>query len=357
MITSDNPPPQNPPPPIVTDPGILQKTLFDDFVQSVLANGEMVMPCIPALTDYYIWRIGALFQAIDSRFSQEQLQQVGPMIAKNLVEGFRISPHSRLRLKYETSQPTNEGYKFKTSILAASVVEEYQKWVDSRQPLLFGSEPNAKVMQVAAQFEDPTTVTVLDVGAQIGRHTLPLARQGYSVDALELSPTFVERLKNAASTGSVNVTVGDILDPLVRMPLAHYRFAIGVEVIAAHCRDVEQLRLFLVKMCDVLCSGGLLLFAIFLCQDDYEPDPLTRQLSQLHWSSFFTQQDLASAMEGLPLQLISNESFLDYEREHQSPETGTLSEQFCNWATGGNILVPSTEKSVVELRWILGQRI
>jgi len=181
MITSENPPPQNPPPPIVTDLGILQKTLFDDFVQSVLANGEMIMPCIPALTDYYIWRIGALFQAIDSRFSQEQLQQVGQMIAKNIVEGFRISPHSKLRLKYEPSQPTNEGYKFKTSILAASIV--------------------------------------------------------------------------------------------------------------------EQLRLFLVKMCDVLCSGGLLLFAIFLCQDDYEPDPLTRHIYQLQLTSFFTPQDLASAMK------------------------------------------------------------
>src|SRR5687768_3180993 len=55
---------------------------------------------------------------------------------------------------------------------------------------------------------------VMDAGCGTGRYAIELARRGYRVDGIDVSPELVEVAKRAAveSHGSVSFWVGNILD-------------------------------------------------------------------------------------------------------------------------------------------------
>ena len=66
----------------------------------------------------------------------------------------------------------------------------------------------------------PPGAEVVDAGCGTGRYAIELARRGYRVDGIDVSPELVEVAKRAAaeSQGSVSFWIGDILD------LAHERY-------------------------------------------------------------------------------------------------------------------------------------
>jgi SAM-dependent methyltransferase len=187
---------------------------------------------------------------------------------------------------------------------------------------------------------------------------LPLARLGNPVDVVELTPEFTEQIQAVATAEglAINITQGDILDPLVQMRPAYYQLAVVAEVVS-HFRTLEQVRLLLAKMCEVLRPGGLLLLNSFLAVDDYEPDQLVQQMSQVNWSYIMTRSDLTAAMDQLPLEILSDESALEYERSHQRAEAWPPTGWFVNWAAGRDLFGFDNIKPPMELRWLLFKRL
>lgn len=213
-------------------------------------------------------------------------------------------------------------------------------------------------MNIAAELGDPATVPILDVGAGTGRNTLPLARLGHPVDVVEITPEFTKQIQAAATAEglAINITQGNILDPLVQMRPVYYQLAVVSEVVS-HFRTPEQVRLLLAKMCEVLCSGGLLLLNSFLTVDDYEPDQLAQQMSQVNWSYIITRSELAAAMDQLPIEILSDESELEYERSHLPAEAWPPTGWFVNWASGRDLFGFGNEQPPIELRWLLFKRL
>ncbi|MCT7962272.1 class I SAM-dependent methyltransferase [Laspinema sp. D1] len=358
-MTSANPNHPTASVPVITDPDVLLQAMLTSFNQRLETVGELIMPAVPAMAEYYRHRIGSLFDSLAIPFQEAERNQLYQILDKKLEEGFALSPHARLRLKYHPAEPPKTGLTFEFSVSVLSDIEEYQEWMNQNEQPWFGMTPDAKVLDIAQLIEDPRTASVLDIGAATGRNTLTLAQRGYPVDALELVPPYCDRLQQIAEqTGlPVTVTPGDIFDPLVRMPLGQYQLAIATETLPLFCCDRDRLRLFLVKICDVLQTGGLVLFSLFLASDDYEPDLVTRQMSQVNWSCLFTRSDLAHAMAGLPLELISDESWVTYEQTHRPEETWPPHESFLNWATGRELLLTPPDQTAMELRWILCKRL
>ena len=132
--------------------------------------------------------------------------------------------------------------------------------------------------------------------------------------------------------------------------------AIATEVIS-HFRNVDDLRLFLAKMSDVICSGGLLLFNLFLTANEYVPDELARDMSQLCWSSLFTSEELTIAMEGLPLVSVSNDLVIEYERQYLPETAWPPTSWFESWATGRDVFPLANGQPPLEFRWILCRRV
>jgi len=343
--------------PLVVNPDILQQAILYKVNTRVNARGELIFPCIPGMLSEYLKAIEKLFSTLDRPLPEERKDELNKLLAIKLEQGYRHSTASVLILQYESVQPPQTGLACKLIVSSSTVGEQYKHWIDTREPPLFGSHPDAKLMATAAKLGNPDRIRILDVGAGTGRNTLPLARLGHSVDAIELTSAFAEQLKAAATAENLPVTVteGDVLDPLMRMKPARYQLAVAAEVIS-HFRDIDQVRLFLAKMCDFLCPGGVLLFSTFLTVGDYQPDPLVRQVAQLSWSTLFTPQELATAMEGLPLVQISDEVVMEYERHHLPTGAWPPTPWFPSWATGRDVFPMANARPPMELRWILCRR-
>lgn len=359
-MNSQQPPLQDEQLSAVTDSATIQLALQKKLESWAIARGELTLPCVPAMLENYMQRIEILFATIGKPWSKEELQRLRQILARRLEEGFRSSPHSKLVIRYESENyPSSPSVRLSVNVstVISSFEDHYKRWTQHREPPLFGTHPDAKVMTVIRQLGEANAVPILDVGAGTGRNSLPLARLGYPVQALELAPALVGQLQSAVNLQGlpVMVTSGNVLDPKVELSRSHYALAIAAEVVASHFNSVEQLHQLLARMCDVLRPGGLFLFNMFLANHGYQPDLLAKELSEVAWSCLFDRAELAAASAGLPLELISDESVYQYEKEHLPPEAWPPTGWFIKWSQGRDLF--PIENPPMELRWLLYKRL
>lgn len=325
--------------------------------QLTLARGEIKMPCVPSMLERHLQQIEAVLRSLRQILTDEELQAWRQTIAPKLAQWFQASSNTYLTIQYEIADPRaglHGGVKLSVIQTAISLENHYRNWAETREGPLFGSHADAKVMAVAVQLGEPATVRILDIGAGTGRNSLALARQGYAVEALELTQVLAEQLSAAANAEALPITLlqGNILDPTLKLRADYYHFVFLSEVIASHFRSPEQVRYVLTRLCETIAPGGLLLFNLFLAVDDYEPDTSIRELSQFYWCYVMTRSELQAALKDLPLEVLADESVFDYEREHLPAEAFPPTSWFTNWSTGRN-LFPIAEAPPIELRWIL----
>jgi SAM-dependent methyltransferase len=334
-----------------------------DFYSVIHRNsfirGEIELPCVPSLLDLYMDRLKTLFDNFGKSFTVDELAHLRSLLTEKLDQGFKLSPLSKLIFRYEPSQSPTIGITYNINFAVGSITDQYNNWAITKQPPLFGSHADAKAVAVLTQLQKTLKKTqslkVLDIGAGTGRNSLAIARMDCKVDALELTPAFVEQIQTQAQTESLSVTaiLGDILDPLTRLKPSAYNFVLCSEV-TSHFRDANQLRLLLAKTCDYLQHGGLFLFNLFMSIDGYSPQPLEREMAEVAWSTFFTPPELLAAAEDLPLEIMSNESVLEFEKTHLPDGAYPPTGWFENWAMGRDAFL--VENPPIHLRWVLCKR-
>jgi 2-polyprenyl-3-methyl-5-hydroxy-6-metoxy-1,4-benzoquinol methylase len=327
------------------------------------AIGELSLPCVPALHEYYATHILDVFKLLGVPISEPTALKLREKVAIELEEGFRISQHSRLIVKYKPALPPRTGYQIEVLHTVISVKDYYENIIrkfvgtDISDPekSVFGKNPHAKVLEVASKFGNPELAGILDIGAGLGRNTIPLARMGHPVDAVELADILSQSLEATAKKESLHITTikGDILDPLLEFPIDSYQIAILTELFC-HFRSTEDVGLALLKACNAIAPGGLILFDIFVTADNYDPNPAVRQIAQVLQSFFVTPNELDKLLELLPLDIISQESMYEYERDSLPAEAWPPSAWFERWSNGK--MVFPTGNSPIKLCWILCQR-
>ena len=344
-------------PTTVSDPATLENALMLKVKRLTSAKGQLVLPCVPALLDEYVEQFHRLLVALGQNFTQKEMQALRQLVEKKLTEGYNASPHARLVFQYEPPDPTHgltHGLRLSVKTEILTIENKYQRWLTSREGPLFGSHPDAKLMAIASQLGSAASAPILDVGAGVGRNTLPLARLGHPVDAVELTPEFAQIIAKEAKAENLPVRVvqSNILNGALKLPQKYYKLAVVAEVIS-HFRTLEQVRTLLNVMCETIQPGGLLLFSTFVATDGYEPDQKVREMSQVQWSYLLTRPELKTAMQGLPLRVLSDESVYEYERTHLSAEAWPPTPWFEHWALGRDVFpIPNPPMS---LRWILCQ--
>jgi len=60
------------------------------------------MRCIPSMKHDYFQRVHALFNAFGINPTPEKLKELYQQILGKINQGFQESPHSRIRIKYES---------------------------------------------------------------------------------------------------------------------------------------------------------------------------------------------------------------------------------------------------------------
>jgi len=338
-----------------TNAVLLKQAMLRRLPRRLLGKGELQLPAVPALLEHYVSILDQQWQSIGRKFTPEELDEFRQSLSARLDQAYAVSPSSRVLVTYECDPSPKTSLTWKVVALGASFADEYQNWVDTRTPPLFGKHADAKALDMARSLGAPSAVTILDVGAGTGRNTLPLAREGFVVDALEPAPALSKVLQAEATAEQLTVCLveGDILDPELQLPRASYRMLLLSEVVASHFRTVEQLERLFATAARLLEPGGVLVFNAFLSQGGYKPDPIARQLSQVLWCVLFTRRDLEEAAAGSRMERQADEAAAEYERAHlpegHYPSTGWYE----GWCAGQDLFDLPAERAPMELRWLV----
>jgi SAM-dependent methyltransferase len=234
-----------------------------------------------------------------------------------------------------------------------TVGEAYDNWVSTREPPLFGTEPDARVWDLAAEAVEPAGFPVLDIGAGTGRNSLALARRGHPVDAVEMTVKFAEILTDEAGREGLDVRVlrRDVFETVDDLR-TDYRLILLSEVVSDF-RTTDQVRRMFELAAACLAPGAQLVFNVFLARDGYQPDDAARELGQQAYTSIFTYPELAEAAAGLPLELIADDSVHDYEKANLPAEKWPPTSWYANWVCGLDVFDVTREECPIELRWLV----
>lgn len=302
----------------------------------------------------YVAMCAAVFEGLGRGFTDEQLDNLRYILNDQLNEAFTASPRSEIVITYEAPVGMTVNYHVKCRWW--SVEGAYENWIATREPPLFGSEPDARVWTLAAEAADPRGFPILDLGAGTGRNALALARRGHPVDVVEMTSSFAQSISAEAQRESLSVRVlqRDIFATLD--DLRHDYQLILLSEVVSDFRSADQLRGVFDLATRCLAPGGRLVFNAFISHRDYTPDEAALQLGQQCYTTIFTQSQMAGALAGFPLTLVSDESVYDYEKAHLPAELWPPTSWYADWVSGQDVFdVPRTERPI-EMRWLVYEK-
>ncbi|WP_413642543.1 class I SAM-dependent methyltransferase [Mycobacterium sp. RTGN5] len=332
----------------------LQSAMSRRLHRRAIANGEISVPAVPGMLEEYVAMCAGLFGSLGRGFTDEQLDNLRDILRDQLNEAFAASPRSEIVISYEA--PVGMLVNYHVKCRWWSVEGAYENWIATREPPLFGSEPDARVWDLAGEAVDPRNYPILDLGAGTGRNALALARRGHPVDAVEMTPSFAESILVAAQRDSLPVRVlqRDIFATLADLR-RDYQLILLSEVVSDF-RSPDQLRGVFNMASHCLAPGGRLVFNAFVAHRSYTPDESALQLGQQCYTTIFTQAQMTDALAGFPLALVSDESVYDYEQAHLPAESWPPTSWYADWVSGMDVFdVPRSDRPI-EMRWLVYEK-
>ena len=319
-----------------------------------VAMGQITVPAVPSLIDEYVRMCDNLFASVGVQYSPEEFAQLKTVLKVQLAEAFRTSSRSNIVISFHA--PFGTALNYRVNIESGTLASAYDGWVGTREGSLFGVEPDARVSALAAEAADPSTYRVLDIGAGTGRNALALARRGHPVDAVEMAPKLAHIIRSEAERESLVVRVieCDVFASTGEVR-TDYQLIVASELVPDF-RTTEQLRAMFELAAHSLAPGGRLLFNTFLPREGYTPDDAARELGQQCNTMIFTWDEIASAIDLLPVQLVGDDSAYDYEKTHLPEGAWPPTAWFADWASGLDIFDVAREESPIELHWLVYQK-
>lgn len=319
-----------------------------------MAEGHIRVPAVPSLLDEYVVLCGNICATLGVWYTAEQSAQLRSVLEAEMAKGFKVSPRSDIVISFHA--PFGTGVNFRVQTEWRTLEADYDEWAAVRPPPLFGTEPDARVLALAAEAADPATCRVLDVGAGTGRNSLALARRGHPVDAVEMAAKLADVIRSEAQSESLGVRVIQS-DVFTAMEDVHQEYQLMVlSEVVPDFRTVHELRGLFELAADCLAPGGRLVFNTFLPREGYEPDTTAVELGQQCNTMIFTRDQMTDAAAGLPVELIADDSAYEYEKAHL-PEAGwPPTGWFEGWANGLDVFDVEREDSPIELRWLVYQK-
>jgi len=321
------------------------------FYTRSVVTGEIALPAVPSMIDEYVTMCANLFADVGRRFAPDELAHLRKVLESQLTEAYSASPRSRIVISY--TAPIGAALNYEVKAQWWTVAGAYENWIETREPPLFGTEPDARVWNLAREAADPATHRVLEIGAGTGRNALALARRGHPVDVVEMTPRFAEMIRSTVEKESldVRVVVRDVFsttDDLRR----DYQLIVLSEVVSDF-RTTQQLRALFEMATDCLARGARLVFNVFLARGGYAPTPAAREFGQQEYTSIFTRQEVSVAAAGLALELVADDSVYDYEQAHLPPGAWPPTSWYANWVSGLDVFPVERETSPIEMRWLV----
>ena len=340
--------------PLRADSPRLREAMARRLYRRAVATGEISLPAVPGMIDEYVSMCDTVFAGVGVEFTTEQLAHLRAGLLGQLAEAYAASQRSNIVISFNA--PVGLVLNYNVGIRSWTVEEAYENWIDTREPPLFGTEPDARVWALANEAPDPTTHRVLDIGAGTGRNALALARRGHPVDAVEMAPKFADIIRSEAERDSLDVRVlqSDVFSAIEGVH-AQYQLIVVSEVVPDF-RTTRELRGLFELAVDCLAPGGRLVLNTFLARPGYTLDNAARELGQQSHSMIFTRDEVTSAAAELPLELIADDPAYEYEKSHLPGGAWPPTGWFEGWASGLDVFDVERAESPIELRWLVYQK-
>lgn len=342
---------------VETKPAALREAGLARMHRRLAATGAIVVPAIPAARVEYAEMLATQFASVGRALNAEQKKHLAQVLDNQLADAFQYSPHARIRIDWKTDAPPAITLSYNVTVLYSTMIEQYEEWTRTRTPPLFGAHPDGKVMETAAKLGEPKNVRCLDVGAGTGRNTLPLARRGNPVHAVEMTGALRAQITEAAASEGLEVRIDEanFLKDDVAVDEGAYQLVFLSEVVS-HFRNVDDLEAMFRRASRALAPGGKLLFNVFVPHESYTPDRFVRELTEVVWSTVFTRRELRDAAQGTQLELVEDVSVHDFEKENVPAENWPPTGWFIDWTQGGDIFALPLGRSPIDMRWLTFRR-
>jgi len=316
-----------------------------------VVGGEISLPAIPSMLNEYVDMCSRIFAGVGRQFNDEELAHLRTVLQNQLAEAYSISHRSNIVISYNA--PVGPTLHYQVNARWFTVAEAYENWIATREPPLFGTEPDARVWALANEAPDARSHPVLDIGAGTGRNALALARRGHPVDVVEFTPKFAEIIRSQARAEGLDVrvivrNVFETNDDLRQ----DYQLILLSEVVSDF-RTTQQLRSLFELAVYCLAPGARLVFNVFLPRHGYELDNTTREFGQQTYTSIFSRQEVSTACEGLPLQLVADDSVYEYEQANLPTGAWPPTSWYADWVSGLDVFPVGRDKSPIEMRWLV----
>jgi SAM-dependent methyltransferase len=333
------------------DPSTLRESMARRLYRRSIAAGQITVPAVPALIDEYVKMCDNVCAIVGAQQTADERAGLKALLETELARGYGASQRSNIVIAYHA--PFGIGINFRIKAEWLTVAGDYETWVGNREGPLFGTAADARVWALAEEAGDPATSRVLDIGAGTGRNSLALARRGHSVDAVEMTPKFAEIIRSEAERESLDLHVIES-DAFDTMDGIHddYQLIVASEVVPDF-RTTQELRGVLELAADCLAPGGRVVFNTFLARPGYLPDNAALELGQQCNTMIFTRDEMTSAMAQLPLELVADDSAVEYEKAHLPQGNWPPTSWFTGWANGLDLFDVEPEESPIELRWLV----
>lgn len=260
------------------------------FYTRSVVKGEITLPAVPSMIDEYVTMCAGLFAGVGRKFSDEELAHLRAVLQGQLAEAYAASQRSTIVISYNA--PMGPTLHYQVRAQWRTVAQEYENWIATREPPLFGTEPDARVWALANEAADPTTHRVLEIGAGTGRNALALARRGHPVDVVEMTPKFADIIRSDAERDSLDVRVimRDVFSTMDDLR-QDYQLMVLSEVVPDF-RTTQQLRNLFELAAQCLAPGARLVFNAFLANGDYAPDQAAREFGQQMYTGMCTRAEM-----------------------------------------------------------------
>src|SRR5258705_5814859 len=182
---------------------LLREAMARRLYRRSVATGEISLPAAPGMIDEYVRMCETLFAGVGTPFTAEQLGHLRTVLEDQLAQAYAASQRSNIVITYNA--PVGTVLNYQVNSRWWTVEGAYENWIATREPPLFGTEPDARVWALANEAADPTTHRVLGIGGGTGRNALALARRGHPVDVVELTPKFADMIRAAAERERLDV--------------------------------------------------------------------------------------------------------------------------------------------------------
>ncbi|NEO88142.1 MAG: hypothetical protein F6J87_28385 [Spirulina sp. SIO3F2] len=318
--------------------------LLERWRSQLQVQGEVSLPSLPSCLPNTLDLVEQLVNQFGQPLKTEEKEELQTGIEKLIAESFATGPYARLTVIFHSNPPPKTG-----------ITCDLTTTVDTVPLPELGEEPDAKVLELAAQWEAEHLMLALGVGN--GRNIFPLMEQGYTVEAWEwrlplaLRKTQSLPLENPLAAADLSLETEYLLDPLARLDPAKYHFIFAPDLVGAIGQTPEQLRLLLAKLCDGLVSGGQILLGLWLSEQSISPSVQEWLQWQGHW--VLTRKEIEQLQTKLPLRLCSCESAFDYEQSKR----GDLPPIYADWLRGEGLNLSETEQNAIALHWLVWERL